>query len=182
MTKYLPYPNIYEYLTQLLNPIQFNMECNMQYNNAKYKTTIHLQHLLTLILQNAEQLALTQGQIKLIFCFIEKVKPVLSDSQTCLQIVLSELLIDYNNTHLEIINKLLSPKNNNIELGVNMIPNYSIPISSIIYIPDNINNMTAQDRNNYILNKSCKFIETTITQKIIEYKTSIYQLVCNWFA
>lgn len=182
MNKYSAYTNLYAYLMQISDDIQNNniQHDNIQHDNiqfdTKYKNRNQLQHILIIILQNANQINLTQGQIKLVFCFIDKVKPVLSDTQKCLQIVLSELLVDYTNSQLEVINRLLFPENNMInELN---IP-HNIPINNIIYMPDNINNMRLQDRYNHILIESCKFIEKS--QNLIENKNLVYQLVCNWF-
>lgn len=182
MNKYSAYTNLYAYLMQISDNIQNNniQHDNIQHDNiqydTKYKNTKQIQYILSIILQNASQINLTQGQIKLVFCFIDKVKPVLSDNQKCLQIVLSELLVDYTNSQLEVINRLLLPENNMInELD---IP-HNIAINNIIYIPDNISNMTLQDQNNYILIESCKFIENS--QNLIENKNLVYQLVCNWF-
>ena len=178
MNKYSAYTNLYAYLMQISNNIQNN---NILYDNiqldTKYKNTKQLQYILSIILQNVNQVNLTQGQIKLVFCFIEKVKPVLSDNQKCLQIVLSELLVDYTNLQLEVINQLLSPKNNIIN---KLDFPHNITLNNIIYMPDNINNMTLQDRYNYILIESCKFIKKS--QNLIENKNLIYQLICYWFA
>jgi hypothetical protein len=162
MDKYSTYPNLYELITQIDN------------NN----TSQNLQKLTSIILQNAEQLSLTSGQVKLAFCFISKVKPVLHDTQQCLQVVLSELLVDYSLTQLSKIDALLlhnrEPEPIDIDININNYP----PFPNSLKPLECINIITTQEQYNHILLASCHYVESF---NQISNNPVISQLVTHWF-
>lgn len=183
--KYTIYPNLYEFLSQIKN---INDEYILPHMCGL------LQKIIIIILQNAEQLSLTSGQIKLAFCFISKVKPVLHDTQQCLQIIVSELLVDYSHIQLIKIDKLLgeyffsrnfgiiNPNNPDNPDNPDNLNNNNIDglrLEHILNIPDNHNNMSYQDRHNHILLESCNIIESS--EQILQFPV-ISQLVKYWFS
>jgi hypothetical protein len=157
MDKYAAYTNLYELITH--------------YDN---NTNIHLnlQKLITLILQNAEHLHLSSGQIKLAFCFISKVKLVIHNVQESLKIIQSELLVDYSPIQLTKINTLLSHGN---ELHNSINPQ---PLPDILKSIENINCITTQDQYNHILSASCDYVES---YHPIPNNPVIHKLVNYWF-
>lgn len=163
MDKYIIYPNIYK----LLNHCDNNNICQ------------NIQKLIIIILQNAENIYLTSGQIKLAFCFISKVKPVLYDVNQSLKIIHSELLADYSPIQLAMINTLLSC--NNIDNIINSNKPISLnnyPLSTILERLGTTNNITTQDQYNHILLASCDYIES---YPQIPNNPIINQLVNCWF-
>jgi hypothetical protein len=159
MDKYTIYSNIYKLITQI---------DNIDNNNASQ----NLQNLISIILQNAEQLSLTSGQVKLAFCFIDKVKPVLHDTQLCVQVVISELLVDYSPTQLTKIDGLLLHNREPIDIN-----NYH-PFPDILKPIELINTVQTQEQYNHILLSSCHYVELS---NQIANNPVIIQLVNRWF-
>jgi hypothetical protein len=162
MAKYTIYPNIYKLLNHCAN------------NNSNNNACQNLQKLISIILQNAEQLSLTSGQVKLAFCFISKVKPVLHDTQQCLQVVLSELLVDYSPTQLAKIDALLLHNREPEPININ---NYH-PFPEMLTHLENINTVKTQEEYNHILLTSCHYVESS---NQIANKHVICKLVNLWF-
>lgn len=159
MDKYTAYPNIYNLLIQLDN---------------NTNTHLNLQKLITLILQNTAHLSLTSGQIKLAFCFISKVKPVIHNVQESLKIILSELLIDYSPEQLTKIDTLLD---NYLFEHYDANTHHALP-EALKHLENNINTVTTQEQYNHILSASCDYVESTMQNP---NKPMISQLVNCWF-
>jgi hypothetical protein len=156
MDKYAVYPNLYELITQIDN------------NTVRQ----NLQKLISIILQNATDLSLTSGQIKLAFCFISKVKHVLYDTKQCLKIIHSELLTDYLPIQLTKINTLLSHGNEQIAI------NNPHPFPDVLKPLETINTITTQEQYNNILLTSCNYVESSPP---ISNNPVIHLLVNRWF-
>lgn len=158
MHKYSEYPRIYSLLDRV-KELYDNNGCN--YNIANMK------QLIITILQNLNTINLSCGQIKLVFCFINKVKPFITNPDECIKLVLTELLCDYSKEQLYIIDGLLSCSPINLN-NINNIVQLNNHCKSEIYEILNITNeqvqtanktITKQEEENILLHEFCNFFE-----------------------
>jgi len=156
MNKYSVYPNIYKFLTDLY-------EANLNKDNI----LMPIKKMVTCILTNHVLLKLTAGQIKLVFCFIDKLRAVICDNcdknnnkNKIIGVIIGELLCDYSGSQLLILNTLKLDANDN--QGMN------IPA-------DNNISLWTQEKHNEILINACRSIESGCTEE------TIHDLVNTWF-
>lgn len=159
MHKYSEYPCIYSLLECIKKPHDNNYSSN--------NSIAIIKQLIITILQNLNTIDLSCGQIKLVFCFINKVKPFISNPDECIKLLLTELLCDYSKDQLHIIDDLLahSPINLNNTNQPNTQRKSTIldiyKILNIAYDPSQnaIETLSDQETENILLHGFCNFFE-----------------------
>lgn len=158
MHKYSEYPSIYS-LLECIKEEHDNDACNY--------VIVNMKQLIITILQNINTIDLSSGQIKLVFCFINKAKPFITNPDECIKLLLTELLCDYSKDQLYIIDGLLSCSSINLNNlnHRNTQRNSTIfkiyEILNIAYNPAQNTNeiLSAQEEENILLHGFCNFFE-----------------------
>ena len=139
-----------------------------QHNDNACNTNIaNIKQLIITILQNLNTIDLSCGQIKLVFCFINKVKPFITNPDECIKLLLTELLCDYSKDQLYIIDGLLSCSSinlNNLNHRNNCCNSSTFKIYEILNIAynpaQNTNEiLSTQEEENILLHGFCNFFE-----------------------
>lgn len=190
MKRYLSKPNIYTFLLRIHSDDETMPDI--------IKNSIYICHLMIVIFKNVSKLLLTSGQIKLLFCFIDKIRPQLSNNKLCCETILTELLTDFTESQLNILNTLdilyidiEIQKDINNNIYDNNYKYYSLVdakniLENVVKLPINFEKLTRQEMHNALILSSCNSIEIMSSMYIDDEKNKSYdniikKLVMFWF-